>query len=227
MTETKTKAILSVSGGLDSTTLLYHVVKELNRDVTVVAFDYGQNHNNEVEFARYHAEKLGVPFKLIKLADFFRQINHTSALLNGADEVPEHDYQVGDPTPPTYVSNRNLFFTIIMSSIAEEVGAEEIYLGIQRVDEFSGYWDTTLSFVDKVQQVLDENRSSKVKLVTPFVEMTKSDEILIGNKLGLDYAQTISCYKGTNCGVCSTCRERIAAFEKVGLKDPITYLNEQ
>ncbi len=222
----KIKAILSVSGGLDSTTLLYHVVKELDREVTVVAFDYGQNHNNEVEFAKYHAEKLGVDFKIINLKDFFQQINHTSALLNGKEAVPEHDYQVGDPTPPTYVSNRNLYFTIIMSSIAEEIGAEEIYLGIQRVDEFSGYWDTTLSFVEKVQGVLDENRSSKVKLITPFVQMTKSDEILIGNKLGLDYAQTISCYKGTNCGVCSTCRERIQAFKKIGLTDPIKYENE-
>lgn len=219
----KTKAILSVSGGLDSTTLLYHVVKDLDRDVTVVAFDYGQNHNNEVEFAKYHAEELGVDFRLINLKDFFQQINHTSALLNGKEAVPEHDYQVGDPTPPTYVSNRNLFFTIIMSSIAEEIGAEEIYLGIQRVDEFSGYWDTTLSFVDKVQAVLDENRSSKVKLVCPFVKMTKTDEIFIGERLGIDYSKTISCYKGTNCGVCSTCRERLQAFARAGMKDPIEY----
>lgn len=222
----KTKAILSVSGGLDSTTLLYHVVKDLEREVTVVSFDYGQNHNNEVEFARYHAERLGVDFRLINLKDFFRQINHTSALLNGKDAVPEHGYQVGDPTPPTYVSNRNLFFTIIMSSIAEEIGAEEIYLGIQRVDEFSGYWDTTVSFVEKVQAVLDENRSNKVKLICPFVQMTKSDEIEIGNRFGIDYAKTISCYKGTNCGVCSTCRERIEAFRKIGLEDPIKYQNE-
>ena len=225
MNESKTKAILSVSGGLDSTTLLYHVVKDLGRDVTAVAFNYGQNHANEIDYAKYHAEKLGIELKVIDLRDFFKQINHTSALLNGKDAVPEHGYQVGDPTPPTYVSNRNLFFTIIMSSIAEEIGAEEIYLGIQRVDEFSGYWDTTKSFVDKVQGVLDENRSSKVKLVCPFVQMTKSDEIKIGERLGLDYSQTISCYKGTNCGVCSTCRERIEAFKKVGMKDPITYEN--
>lgn len=220
-----TKAILSVSGGLDSTTLMYHVVKDLGREVTAVAFNYGQNHANEIDYAKYHAEKLGVELKVIDLQDFFKQINHTSALLNGKDAVPEHGYQVGDPTPPTYVSNRNLFFTIIMSSIAEEIGAEEIYLGIQRVDEFSGYWDTTKSFVDKVQGVLDENRSSKVKLVCPFVQMTKSDEIKIGERLGLDYSQTISCYKGTNCGVCSTCRERIEAFKKIGMKDPIRYEN--
>lgn len=220
-----TKAILSVSGGLDSTTLMYHVVKDLGREVTAVAFNYGQNHANEIDYAKYHAEKLGVELKVIDLRDFFKQINHTSALLNGKNAVPEHGYQVGDPTPPTYVSNRNLFFTIIMSSIAEEIGAEEIYLGIQRVDEFSGYWDTTKSFVDKVQGVLDENRSSKVKLVCPFVQMTKSDEIKIGERLGLDYSQTISCYKGTNCGVCSTCRERIEAFKKIGMKDPIRYEN--
>lgn len=222
----KIKAILSVSGGLDSTTLLYHIVKDLERDVTVVSFDYGQNHSNEVEFARYHADKLGVHFRLVNLQDFFKQINHTSALLNGKDAVPEHGYQVGDPTPPTYVSNRNLFFTIIMSSIAEEIGAEEIYLGIQKVDEFSGYWDTTISFVEKVQEVLDENRSNKVKLICPFVQMTKSDEIEIGNRFGIDYTKTISCYKGTNCGVCSTCRERIEAFRKIGLEDPIKYQNQ-
>lgn len=219
------KSIVSVSGGLDSTTLLYHVVKDLGRDVTAVAFNYGQNHGNEIDYAKYHAKKLGVKLKVIDLRDFFKQINHTSALLNGKDAVPEHAYQVGDPTPPTYVSNRNLFFTIIMSSIAEEIGAEEIYLGIQRVDEFSGYWDTTMSFVEKVQAVLDENRSSKVKLVCPFVQMTKSDEIAIGNRLGLDYSQTISCYKGTNCGICSTCRERIEAFKKIGMKDPVRYRN--
>lgn len=216
------KAILSLSGGLDSTTLLYHVVKDLKRDVLAVGFDYGQNHSKELEYAKYHCELLGVPFRIIHLEEFWKQINHTSALLNGKDAVPTEEYS-NNEQPITYVSNRNLFFAVIMNSIAEEIKAEEVYLGVQKVDEFNGYWDTSMKFVEAVQKVFDLNTENKVKIVCPFVSLTKSDEIQIGNRLGLDYSKTISCYKGENCGECPTCRERIAAFLKIGLKDPIAY----
>lgn len=216
------KAILSLSGGLDSTTLLYHVVKDLKREVIAIGFNYGQNHKNELEYAKYHCDKLGVEFRIINLIDFYKQINHTSALLNGKEAVPTEEYSNSEQ-PPTYVSNRNLFFSIIMNSIAEEFGADEIYLGIQKVDEFNGYWDTSPAFVTALQNIFDLNKENPIKIVCPFVTLTKSDEILIGNRLGLDYSKTISCYKGENCGKCPTCRERIAAFGKIGLKDPIKY----
>ena len=218
----KLKAIVSCSGGLDSTTLLYHIVKDLERDVLAVSFDYGQNHVKEIEYAKHHANELNIEHRVINLKDFYKQINNSSALTTGSDNVPDADYS-NDVQPITYVSNRNLFFSIIMSSIAEEVKASEIYLGIQRVDSFNGYWDTSETFVERLQALMNLNTSNQVKLVTPFVNMNKSDEIAIGNRLGLDYAKTMSCYKGINCGTCSTCRERILAFESIGLTDPINY----
>lgn len=217
----KNKAILSLSGGLDSTTLLYHIVKDLKRDVIAVNFNYGQNNAKEIEFAKYHCDSLDVEYRQIDLTDYFKQVNHSSSLLSGAMSVSKGDYS--DKVPDTYVSHRNLLFTLIMASIAEQEKANELYLGIDKVDSFNGYWDTSSEFVKRVQAVLDLNPSNSLKLVTPFVEMLKPDEIKIGMRLGLDYSKTMTCYRGTNCGDCASCNERISAFESLGLKDSINY----
>lgn len=218
----KTKAIISLSGGLDSTTLLYHITKDLKREVFAIGFDYGQNHKSELEYAKYHCDKLSVKFQVIDLNSYFHQINNTSTLLQGSESVSKGEYSKNPPD--TYVSNRNLLFTLIMASIAEREGANELYLGIQRVDSFNGYWDTSESFVNKTQELLNLNPAIDLKIVTPFVNMTKSDEILIGNRLGLDYSKTMSCYRGSNCGDCATCIERIGAFNKLNMKDPVQYV---
>lgn len=217
----KSKAILSLSGGLDSTTLLYHLVKDLDRDVLAVSFEYGQNHSKEVEFAEYHCKALGVPLRRINLKDYYDNINHSSTLQNGSKAVSSGSYE---GVPDTYVSYRNLLFTITLASIAEEQCIDEIYLGLNRVDRFDGYWDTSEEFVAAVQAILNLNPSTKAKLITPFVNMTKADEVLIGSRLGIDYSRTMSCYRGENCGDCATCIERIDAFTKAKVEDGIKYV---
>lgn len=205
-------SIISLSGGIDSTTLLYHLVKNKKEKVYAVIFNYGQNHSNEIKFAKYHAKKLEVDYKIINLKNYFKQVNHTSALLNGSEMIENERYS---NNPKTYVPYRNLLFLIILASIAEEIKAEKICLGIQKTDTFNGYWDTSKDFVKKAQELFNLNVNNQVKIECPFVNMSKTDEIRIGLKLGLDYNKTISCYKGTNCKQCATCIEREEAFLNV------------
>jgi 7-cyano-7-deazaguanine synthase len=217
------KGVVIVSGGLDSVTLLYYLKQKLGKDVVAISYLYGQRHDKEIDFAKYHAEQLGVQHQVINLADIFRTISHSSALLGGMP-IPTLADVVGDPQPITYVPFRNMLMLTVAASVAEGVDATRVYYGAQKHDEYSGYWDTTQKFVSDMQAVFDNNRKHKIVIEAPFVDKNKSDLVLIGTELGIDYSKTLTCHNGTNCGECPTCADRIQAFKRVGLKDPITYV---
>lgn len=219
--ESKQKSIAVVSGGLDSTTLLYYLVDK-GEDVTAVSFNYGQTHVVELEFASYHTKKLGVKHTVINLKDVFKDISSSSALLGGI-EMPTIQDVVGDPQPVTYVPFRNAILLTVAASVAEGIGASKLYYGAQKHDEYSGYWDTTQVFTDSLQAMFNLNRKNKITIEAPFVEKSKSDLVKIGTELGLNYAKTMTCYSGTDCGICPTCADRIQAFKRAGLEDPKTY----
>ncbi len=218
------KGIVIVSGGLDSTTLLYYLKEILNKDVVAISYKYGQKHDQEIEFAKYHAEKLGIEHQVIDLTSIFRSITSSSALLGGMN-MPTLEDVIGDPQPITYVPFRNMLMLTVAASVAEGIGASKIYYGAQKHDEYSGYWDTTTKFISDMQSVFDQNRKHKIQIEAPFVDKSKSDLVLIGTKIGIDYTKTLTCYNGTNCGTCPTCRDRIQAFKRVGLEDPVKYLS--
>lgn len=218
------KGVVIVSGGLDSTTLLYYLVKERKEDVVAISYLYGQKHGKEIEYAKYHADLLGVKHQVINLSDIFKSIGHSSALLGGMD-IPTLEQVIGDPQPITYVPFRNMLMLTVAASVAEGVEADKIYYGAQKHDEYSGYWDTTQKFVSDMQDVFDQNRKHKITIEAPFVDKSKSDLVVIGTELGIDYAKTLTCYNGTNCGTCPTCRDRLTAFKRVGLEDPAEYIS--
>lgn len=215
------KGIVIISGGLDSTTLLYYLASK-GIDLKAVSFDYGQRHKVELEFAKYHAEKLKIPHTVVNLEGIFRQLMASSALLGGMD-VPTLEEVVGDPQPITYVPFRNMIMLTVAATIAETNDINQIYYGAQKHDEYSGYWDTTREFTGKLQDVFDLNRKIKVQVQAPFVDMSKSELVKIGTELGIDYAKTMTCYNGNDCGNCPTCRDRMMAFKRAGIKDPKTY----
>jgi 7-cyano-7-deazaguanine synthase len=219
------KGVIIVSGGLDSITLLYYLKKKLNKDVVAISYLYGQRNSKEIEFAKYHADLLGSQHQVINLTDIFRTISHSSALLGGM-AIPTLEDVVGDPQPITYVPFRNMIMLSVAASVAESVDADRIYYGTQKHDEYSGYWDTTQKFTHDMQAVLDNNRKHKIKIEAPFIDKSKSDLVVIGTELEIDYTKTLTCYDGTNCGECPTCADRIQAFKRVGLKDPITYVRD-
>lgn len=213
--------VIICSGGLDSTTLLYYL-HDKGAKLKAVSFDYGQRHSVELEFAKYHTKKLQIPHTIIDLKGIFQHVAHSSALLGGMD-VPTLEEVIGDPQPITYVPFRNMLMLTVAAAIAENTEGEVVYYGAQKHDEYSGYWDTTQEFTSRLQAVFDLNRKVKIKVEAPFVDKSKSDLAVIGTALGIDYTQTMTCYNGNDCGTCPTCKDRIRAFERAGLKDPKTY----
>jgi 7-cyano-7-deazaguanine synthase len=219
------KAVVIVSGGLDSVTLLHQVVKTSSYEgVFAISFAYGQRHEGkELACAHYHAQLLGVPLNVVELP-FLRDIADQagSALVNRGVDVPHVKKVMGDPQPVTYVPNRNMMFLSIVAAYAEAVGAEAILYGAQRHDIY-GYWDTTPQFLGAINQVFLLNRKKPIQILAPFVQDTKGDIVRRGVELGIDYARTWSCYNGLSkpCGTCSTCAERIKGFTDNGLVDPL------
>lgn len=220
----KADCVAIVSGGMDSVTLLHHLVKNEGRRPAVITFIYGQKHHKEITLAQWHAEMLNCPDYVALDLRGLRPLFAASALVNGDQAIPDINEVQGDPQPATYVPNRNMIFLALAAAYAETHGVADIFYGAQAHDMY-GYWDTTPQFLESLNQVYRQNRKTPVQIKAPFVNYTKTDVLRAGLKLGVDYGATWSCYEGgvAACGHCPTCAERLAAFAAVGLPDPIPY----
>lgn len=217
-----------LSGGLDSTILTYKLVNDFgDKNVIALSFNYGQRHSIELDMAKKTCKLLNIPHKIIDISFISNIISSVSALSDKKKiDVPTIQQVIGDPQPPTYVPYRNMLLCSMGFTFAESNNADEVYMGLQSVDEYS-YWDTSTYFIENMNNVSRLNRKNIIKLVAPFVNLKKCEEIKIGIKLGVNFENTWSCYKGDYingaCGVCPTCSERIMNFNKAGIKDPIKY----
>ena len=219
------KVVVVVSGGLDSTTLLYDICLKSGdrKNVLALSFAYGQKHVKELECVRWHTIRLQCMQRVIDLSSIFDSIK-MSALVNPKLEVPEIHDVLGHPQPVTYVPNRNMIFLSVAAAVAEDFGAESIFCGIQRHDIYS-YWDTTVDFQDRMNAVFSLNRMTQIRIEAPFVNKSKEQILEVGYKYGIDYSKTWSCYNGKDsaCGTCPTCAERRKAFKDFGRVDPLVY----
>jgi len=217
-------SIVIVSGGMDSVTLLHHLVKHNQRQPAVLSFNYGQKHSKELVYAQTHAQILNCAIHQVIDLTPFRNIFGKSALVAKEVNIPSIRSVEGDPQPVTYVPNRNMIFLALAVAFAESLGVSDVYYGAQRHDMY-GYWDTTLEFLEKLNTVYTLNRKTPVRISAPFVHYSKADILRTGLKLDVDYSQTWSCYKGDSdaCGKCPTCAERLVAFSEVGIVDPLPY----
>ncbi len=220
------KAVVLLSGGLDSTTLLWHVVRDLQvARVTALSFVYGQKHVRELAMARRQAELAGVAEHRVVDASLLGELTAgSSALTDGAIDVPDLE-AVADSDrrqPPTYVPNRNMVLLALGAALAEARGACDLFYGAQAQDEY-GYWDCTQEFQERLNAVLALNRGRPVRIHAPFVTMKKAEIVRVGIALGVDFSLTWSCYRGGErpCGSCPTCVERTNAFEEAGIGDPL------
>ena len=216
--------VVIVSGGLDSVTLLHYLVKTKRRRPAVLTFHYGQKHAREIDCARYQAALLDCTDHLVLDLSLLRPLFAHSALVDASVAIPQAEEVRGDPQPATYVPNRNMIFLALAAAYAESHGVRDVYYGAQRHDLY-GYWDTTPDFLARLNQVYALNRKTPVHIHAPFVQQSKADLLRIGLALGVDYAQTWSCYAGSAraCGRCPTCAERLQAFAEVGMTDPVRY----
>lgn len=228
--ETDRPVITVLSGGMDSTILTRLCVEKYGADkVSALSFFYGQRQVREVELASRTCAQLGIKHKLIDIG-FLQEIGKgVSANLDRDIKMPTVKEVLGHPQPVTYVPNRNMILMSIAAAVAETSQASHVFLGLQIHDEY-GYHDTTARFVNKINQVLDENRKNKIRIEAPFNNMSKTEELRIllevdGNVSLL--VNTLTCYdpdeEGKSCGVCPSCSERLRAFRNIGIKDPIPY----
>ena len=230
--ETDKNVCIALSGGLDSTTLVYLLVNKYGKDrVKALSFDFGQRHNIELDMAVATAKKLGIEHNIYKL-DYLKEIAQaTCALIAGSELKPKTaEENAGDPQVNTYVPFRNLQFAAITAAYAESQECETVFQGLNAVDEY-GYWDTSLEFTDRVNDVLSLNRQNPVEFVAPFVELYKDDELKLAKQLsevfGWDILEsTWSCYNGKTeehnfkeCGVCNTCTEKLTGYIQAGFDD--------
>jgi len=221
--------IVVLSGGMDSTTLLYDVVDKFGEDrVRAITFNYGQRHSVEVQKAIISCNKLSVEHKVIDISFLGDLVSNVSALISTSDiAVPDIEDILGDPAPVTEVPYRNMVLVSMALSYAQAQDADEVYMGLQSQDQYS-YWDTSIQFVDSINTVSGLNRKHNINVTAPYATMSKSEELVIGEKLSIPYEDTWTCYTGPDesgkaCGTCPSCSERIMAFMKNGLIDPLQY----
>lgn len=225
-----TKVVVILSGGMDSTISMRLCAEKYGHDnVYSISFDYGQKQKVELEKAKESTNILGISHKVFNLSALNDISLGFSANVDEGIKMPTIKDILGEPRPITYVPNRNMILMSVAAAYAEKIGAEYIYSGFQATDEY-GYHDTTKRFVDKINDVLSENRIIKIKVIAPFANLSKLDEIIILDQLdgSVDLLiHTLTCYNpdfnGNSCGKCPSCSERIANFIKAGIRDPIKY----
>lgn len=222
------KALVLFSGGVDSTTCLAIAVDKYGADeVLALSLYYGQKHSRELEAARKIAAHYGVRHKELDLALIFADSDCT--LLKGSEgEIPKESYaeqlEKTDGKPvSTYVPFRNGLFLASAASIALSNGCEEIYYGAHSDDAAgNAYPDCSSDFNDAINRAVYLGSGGELRVTAPFIGMNKAQVIAKGLELGVPYELTWSCYEGGDkpCGVCGTCRDRIAAFRANGIDDP-------
>ena len=214
----KNSAII-VSGGMDSITLLYDRKDEI---ALGISFDYGSNHNaREIPFAKMHCERLDIKHITINL-DFMHQY-FKSSLLDGAEAIPEGHY-ADDNMKSTVVPFRNGIMLAIAIGIAESNNLDQVFIANHGGDH-TIYPDCRPEFINAIDAAATAGTYNNVKVIAPYTKITKSDIARIGKRLGIDYAETWSCYKGgeVHCGKCGTCVERKEALAEAGIEDKTIY----
>lgn len=212
-------SVIIISGGMDSTTLLYDMKERI---ALGISFDYGSNHNErEISFARLHCDRLGIKHIVIRLG--FMHEYFKSSLLEGADAIPEGHYADYN-MKSTVVPFRNGIMLAIAAGIAESNGLKYVMMANHGGDH-AIYPDCRPEFVKAMSAATKAGTYPGIEVLAPYTDLTKTDIARRGKQLGIDYAETWSCYKGgeRHCGKCGTCVERREALRDAGIDDTTEY----
>ena len=225
------KAVVLVSGGLDSTTCLA-MAREKGFDLYALTFNYGQRHDHELNSAKM-------------VVDFFNIQNHSiididlaqfggSALTDKIDVPKKRDLSDMAEIPVTYVPARNTVFLSLALAWAEVLGSFDIFIGVNALD-YSGYPDCRPEYISSFEKTANLATKAGVsgssfRIHTPLIDITKSEIVKVGMDLGVDYSLTSSCYdpdqEGNPCGLCDACYLRLKGFKEAGIIDPLNYSNQ-
>lgn len=220
----KKKCVVLLSGGLDSSTVLYYVIKH-NFEPVCLIFDYSQRHKKEILAAKNVAKSVNAKYYVIKISFPWKG----SALVDTNLNLPNNSLKKikKQGVPITYVPARNIIFLSYAISLCEVIGARYIFYGANQID-YSGYPDCRKKFIKKFQQMVNEGTKTgvegeKIKILAPLLNMSKPEIVNLAVKLKVPLELTWSCYQGGKkpCGKCDACKLRSLGFKKVGLKDPL------
>jgi 7-cyano-7-deazaguanine synthase len=223
-------AVVLLSGGLDSTTVLA-IAKDQGFEPSALSFRYGQRHEVELESARAVATAMGV--KRHEVLSVGLDVFGGSSLTDNAIDVPigRTNEDIGEGIPSTYVPARNTVFLACALAFVEVLQAEDVFIGVNALD-YSGYPDCRPEFIEAFERLANlataaavEGRQ-RLKVHAPLMQMTKADIVREGTRLGVDYSTTVSCYRADargSCGECDSCSLRLKGFAEAGLTDPAPY----
>ena len=212
-------SVIVVSGGMDSVTLLYEKKDEI---ALGISFDYGSNHNhNELPLAALHCQRLGIEHVVVPLG--FMHQYFKSSLLESGDSIPDGSYDE-ENMKSTVVPFRNGMMLAVAAGIAESNGLTKVLIANHGGDH-TIYPDCRPEFIAAMDAAVEAGTFARVRVVAPYTNISKADIARRGRALGIDYAETWSCYKGgdVHCGTCGTCVERKEALREAGIEDNTTY----
>ncbi len=219
--EKTSRAVVLVSGGMDSATALYDSAGKYDV-VAGLSFDYGAKHNDrEIPFAAFHCLKLGIRHEVISL-DFINRL-FRSDLLKSGGAIPEGHYEE-QTMKQTVVPFRNGIMMAVTAGFAESMGAQGLVIAAHSGDH-AIYPDCREDFMTSMEVTIRLGTYAQVEVIRPFIAMRKAEIVKLGLDLGVDFSRTWSCYKGgdLHCGKCGTCVERREAFLIAGIRDPTVY----
>ena len=209
------KAIVPISGGLDSSVIL-SIASKQHDEIYALTYNYGQKHSKEILYAGLQVDHFNSNIEEHKIIDirFFKDIAPTSSLTNNNIKVAHARDVLGDAQTVNYVPFRNMMMLSIACSYAEGVGAETVYHGSALVDSQAGYWDGSKEFLHSINDVTQLNRKNLVKIEAPLIELSKKQIITLGIDNGVKFEDTWTCYEGgdVSCGYCTACSSRIQGF---------------
>jgi len=226
VSDSKPGAIVLLSGGLDSATVL--AIANQSFDCHAISFNYAQRSLSEINAAKKIAEHYSVSHQVLQIDE---GVMAGSALTDESLDVPDYDEEE-QGIPITYVPARNTLFLSYALAIAEVKGAQNIFIGVNAVD-YSGYPDCRPEFIHSYEVMANLAtkagvEGNRLKIHAPLIDKSKADIIRIGSNLGVDYAATVSCYQanelGEACGLCDSCQLRRKGFEDIGIADPTRYI---
>lgn len=217
------KAVVLLSGGLDSTTTLAKAIDDGN-EVVALSFRYGQRHTKELDSAKAVADFYKVKHVVVEMdLSMFR-----SALTDKNIDVPDNE-KIGEEIPITYVPARNIIMLSVAAGLCESVDANKIYIGANAVD-YSGYPDCRPEFFEEFQKMINVGtkagvEGNSISIETPIEKLSKAEIVKLGKKLGAPLHLTWSCYNGGEkaCGKCDSCKLRLKGFREAGYEDEIEY----
>ena len=219
------KAVVPISGGLDSSVIL-SIVAQASSEIYTISYDYGQKHKKELLYAEMQIDCYdNIEHHNRVDLSFFKNIVTSSSITNNNIPVAHAKDVLGDAQTVNYVPFRNMMMLSIACSYAEAVGAEIVYHGSALVDSQAGYWDGSAEFLEQINHLTALNRKNRIKIEAPLINLSKKEIISRGLDNGVRFEDTWTCYEGKElaCGYCTACSSRIQGFLDNKMKDPIEY----